>query len=100
MNHVLLYTADGGNLDCIHPVQLVLDCFGKEDHRDHYAQQLESWFRNYHSMRNLKFMGLDECVAGSVFISVEIEMDHVCLIAIKITVSVYYMFLVLQLMFR
>ena len=68
VNHVLLYTADGGNLDCIHPVQLVLDCFWKEDHRDHYAQQLESWFRNYHSMRNLKFMGLDECVAGSVLI--------------------------------
>ena len=47
------YTGDGTNLDCIHPVQDVLDALSG-DNRRQYAVHLESWFESYSEARGIK----------------------------------------------
>lgn len=56
-----MFTADGGNIDCVHPVQIVLDVFTGEN-KEHYAKKVEDWFNNYFDHRGLSFKPLAECV--------------------------------------
>ena len=65
IQHVLLFTADAGNIDGVHPVQIVLDCFTGKD-KEHFAATVESWFKNYYALRGLPFKPLADCVLGSV----------------------------------
>ena len=60
-----MFTADAGNIDGEHPVQLVLDAFtGKT--QEHFATSVETWFKNYYALRGLPFKPLAACVIGSV----------------------------------
>ena len=43
VNHVALHSIEGGNIDCLHPAQSVVDAMCGEN-RDGYAHQLEDWF--------------------------------------------------------
>ena len=65
LDHVLLFTADGGNIDGLHPVQLVLDLLNGPN-RDFYAKKVEEWFKNYMGLRGLPFKPLAECVTDPV----------------------------------
>ena len=65
IGHTALYTVEGGNLDCVHPAQCVLDALCG-DNKDAYAQQLQNWFESYADKRGLKakmFKPLTSCVS-------------------------------------
>ena len=65
ISHLALYTAEGGNLDCLHPAQCVLDALCGEN-KDAYAQQLQDWFEVYADKRGLQakmFKPLSSCVS-------------------------------------
>ena len=68
MNHILKFTADGGNIDCIHPVQTVVDRLCGDD-KDSQALKLEAWFEAYANMRGItakSFKALQSCARGLV----------------------------------
>ena len=63
---MLLFTADGGNIDCIHPVQEVVDRLCG-DEKLAQAHRLETWFEGYANMRGTTartFKPLKSCVRG------------------------------------
>ena len=47
-----LFTVEGGNLDCFHPVQSVLDALCM-DRKNHYADLLNEWFKGYSEWRKI-----------------------------------------------
>lgn len=53
VQHLMQYTAEGCNLDCLHPVQEVLDalCGGK---KGQFAVEMENWFESYSDTRGIK----------------------------------------------
>ena len=62
------FTAEDGNIDCIHPAQSVLDLL-RGTSNGNYAQQLESFFESYADMRGLKtkmFKPMNSCVYNLV----------------------------------
>lgn len=63
-----LFTAEGGNLDCIHPAQAVIDAICS-DHKMFYAEQLEKWFASYGTWRGQNlFKPMSDAVAGLNFV--------------------------------
>ena len=58
-----LFTMEGGNLDCVHPAQAVLDALSS-DRKEFYAEQLENWFQGYAQWRGIP--GIFKPVAETV----------------------------------
>lgn len=50
VKHIMLFTAEGGNIDCVHPVQTVVEHLCG-DQKTAYAQKIEDWFESYAKMR-------------------------------------------------
>ena len=64
---------ENGNIDCLHPVQCVVDALCGEN-RDGYAQQLENWFDAYATKRGMKakmFKPTSGCVPLEKFITIQ-----------------------------
>lgn len=49
---MMLFTMEGGNLDCLHPVQAVLDALCM-DRNSYYAGLLNDWFERYAEWRKV-----------------------------------------------
>ena len=68
VDHLMQYTTEGLNLDCIHPVQTVVDCLCGP-HKGQYATSIENWFESYADLRGIKptaFSAMAGCAANSV----------------------------------
>lgn len=60
-----LHSMEGGNIDCLHPAQSVVDAMCGEN-QEGYANQLEDWFETYASKRGIKakaFKPMNLCVS-------------------------------------
>ena len=76
INHMMLFTADGGNIDCVHPVQEVVDRLCGDDKLTH-AHKLETWFESYANMRGTTartFKTLSSCVRGPAISWVQLSL--------------------------
>ena len=65
IQHVALHTMEGGNIDCLHPAQSVVDAMCGEN-QEGYANQLEDWFERYASKSGIKgkaFKPMTLCVS-------------------------------------
>ena len=53
VEHLLQFTGEGLNLDCLHPAQYVLDCLCGP-HKGQFATQFENWYESYADFRGIK----------------------------------------------
>ena len=71
VDHLLQFTTEGLNLDCLHPVQTVVDCLCGA-HKGQYATALENWYETYADYRGHKsttFCASQDSVSNSVYVS-------------------------------
>ena len=69
LDYIMGFSAEGGNIDCIHPAQCILDFLCGANNLT-YATQLESFFEGYAAMRGIKskiFKPLKSCVWGLAY---------------------------------
>jgi hypothetical protein len=66
VEHLLQFTGEGLNLDCLHPAQYVLDCLCGP-HKGQFATQLENWYESYADFRGIKPKAFQatSCSAGN-----------------------------------
>ena len=53
VEHLLQFSTEGLNLDCLHPAQYVLDCLCGPQ-KGQFATQLENWYESYADFRGIK----------------------------------------------
>ena len=76
IHHMSLFTMEGGNLECLHPAQSVIDA-PCGDHKSYYAEKLETWFEAYAKWRgnHTFFKPLSDVVTGLYNLRLHVFMD-------------------------